>query len=138
MVKVSGNFDFGAIKRRRARVRQRDGKSLVEQLTEISPDLAKLNVGDVDRIEIPKGWTSPSGATSYRSFVQTVTSRLTNASAMGGELQGHTYEIVGDPEEGDNGVLYVRRGPNAAKPKVMGRRGASKATATPAKATAKA
>lgn len=94
------NFDLDEIRRKRARMAAGSGTDLVAGLNEISPDIAKLKVGETAKIEIPKGQT-------VRKFVMSITAKLNNLVPVGGQWEGRDYGVLSDSEEG---VVYVQRG----------------------------
>ena len=94
------NFDWNALQKRKARAASTSAPvNLVERLNEISPDIAKLKVGEAAQIKIPEGMTN-------RKLVMSIVAPLNNLTPKGGDWEGRQYKVAADPE----GYVIVLRG----------------------------
>ncbi len=127
---VIKNFNMDDIRKKRARMAASGGVSLVDSLAAISPDIAKLNVGDTVKI-----MNTVDGG--LRKTVMGITAKLSNLTCKGGDWAGRSFDVASDPTDG-KGAVYVQRGEDTRTPKerARGRSGGrpAAAAATPAPA----
>lgn len=98
-----GEFDIEELRKSRARkAASKTGLSKVEGLAQISPDIAKLNIGQTAKVSIP------GGRDGLRKTVMGITAKLSFLTCKGGEWEGKDFKVVSDGEE----FVYVQRGPN--------------------------
>lgn len=110
---VIKNFNMDDIRKKRARMAASGGVSLVDSLAAISPDIAKLNVGETVKIPNAK-------AGELRKTVMGITAKLSNLTCKGGDWAGRSFDVASDPTDG-NGVVYVQRGEDTKAPKERAR-----------------
>lgn len=101
-------FDIDSIRRDRARKLAGSGVDLVAALAQISPEIAKLNVGDTARIEIPnyKNVDKEGRPVELRKFVMSITAKLNYLTPQGGDWAGRQFKVISDSER----YVYVQRG----------------------------
>lgn len=101
---ILDSFDFEALRRKKQRKNATGTTDLVAALAAISADIQQLKVGDTARIKI-----KPEEGKSVRSFIMSITTKLSNLTAEGREWAGRKYEGMADE---DNEWLYVIRYPD--------------------------
>lgn len=99
------NFDFEELRRKRAREAASSGVNLEESLNQISPEIAKLKVGETAQLEIP-GANENERKGNLRKFVMSITAKLNNLTPKGGAWEGRDYAVMSDGER----YVYVQRG----------------------------
>jgi hypothetical protein len=104
------NFDLEALMRDRARRAAGGGVDLEAGINQISPDIAKLKIGETAQITIPN-------ASALRKFVMSITAKLNNLTPKGGKWEGRQFKVVSDGEK----FVYVQRAPDNANPVVRKR-----------------
>lgn len=102
---ILANFDINALKKEKAR--KSVSGDLEEALNKISPAIALLSVGQTARVPFPD-------QSNKRSFVMSITAKLSNLCAAGRKWAGRDFDTV----SGDDGILYVARLPDLDEPKV--------------------
>lgn len=121
------NFDIEALRRQKARKAASGGVSLVDAINEISPDIAKLKVGETAAVAVPKG-------IKLRVAVMNIVAKLNNLTPKGGEWEGRDYAVVSDGEA----TVYVQRGEDLKEPVERKRRGPGSKAETKAEEAPKA
>ena len=104
---IIANFDPNELRRKKVNKAAQGGKSLVEALNAISPDIALLNVGMTAKVAIPK--TAEGGKNPLRSFMMGVVTKLNNVTQAGREWAGRKFDTLSD-EDGE--FAYITRLPD--------------------------
>jgi hypothetical protein len=121
MTIMGKDFDFDAIRKERARKAASGGVDLETGINQISPDIAKLKIGQTAQVEIPdyKNTNAEGTPVGLRKFVMSITAKLNNLTPAGAPWAGRQYKVVSDGAR----YVYVQRGPDLTAPVVRNRRG---------------
>jgi hypothetical protein len=112
-------FSMEDLKRSKQKKAASAGKSILEQLNEISPSIGLLKVGMTAKVPMPKGdiIRKGKGGTEKkldpkRSFVMSIVTKLNSITAKTGEWEGRKFDSASD-DAGE--FMYITRMEDAAE-----------------------
>jgi hypothetical protein len=106
------NFDIEALRKSRLKASQKSKRGdLLAGINQISPEIAKLKVGETAQIECN------AGKAGLRKFVMQIVAKTNHITAKGGEWEGRAYKVVSDGES----TVYVQRGEDSAEARTIAR-----------------